>query len=427
MFPAIREAISDARQGFGSDTLALNLRASGLPIDLPLDAFERMIDLADAGGGESWSGANVTTTTAMRIGAVWACINRISDGVAQLPIHTYKADGHGGWEKSKRHYLYRLLRMRANPLMSAFRFKRLLQVWLLQHGNALAYIDFNGRAQAQAMWPWHPKRVEMELRDGVPFYGYKHESGDKTWQPWYNMLHLRGMETDGFWGLSPIDEHRQTIGMAAATKQHGAQFFKNGAQPLGGLSTDQTLAPEVVEATRTEWNKIHGGLSNSHKIAILQSGLKYEQFGISHVDAQYIEEQQFTIEEIARIFNVQPHMIQHLQRSTNNNIEHQGLEWFQNTLGPWIVNWEQELTEALLSPREQQTAQIEFMMDAIKRADLKSRTDYYKASITHRWMKPAEVRMKENLPYDAVVDEFQVSNNVQSPDAADGGQNEQGN
>lgn len=99
---------------------------------------------------------------------------------------------------------------------------------------------------------------------------------------------------------------KNSIGLAIATEEYGAKFFANGATPGGILEYPDTVKnPETV---RGSWNKGFSG-SNSHKIAILEEGMKYTPISISPEQAQFLETRKFQIDEIARIFRVPPHMV----------------------------------------------------------------------------------------------------------------------
>lgn len=327
------------------------------------------------------SGKTVTYLSALRVSAVWACVNIRSASLARTPLITYRrrlgTDGRpSGKDRAYDHYLYPLLRYRANPYMTAFRFKRQMQAWIDLTGNAYAELEINGRGQVTALWPWRPDRTSVQLREGAPWYTYRMDDGREIGRPWHQMLHLRGLETDGLLGLSPIAQHRQTIGASLAMVEHGARFFSNGARPLGVIEHPEHLSDEALANLRQSWLAMHGGLENAYRPAILEEGMKYREVGLKMVDAQYLESMKFTVTDIARIFGVPPHKIGDLDRSTNNNIEHQGLEWYQDGLGPWFANWEEELTNTCLSNREAQTIEIEFLRGDLDLADLKSKGEF---------------------------------------------------
>lgn len=349
------------------------------------------------GGWSSFSGRSVTSQSALQVAAVWACVNVRSLAVAQLPLLTYRRRPEGdGKERAADHYAYRLLRWRANPYMTAFRFKRQMQTYLDLTGNAFAELEVSGRGQVLALWPWRPDRVRVEQSDeGVPLYFYRGKNGQEYSRPWYLMLHLRGLSTDGLMGMSPIAAHRQQIGAALAQTEHAARFYANGARPLGVLKHPGKLVD--AKKLRESWERVHGGLSNAHRVAILEEGMDYKEVSMTMVDAQFLEVMQYGVSDIARIFNVPPHKIGDLTRATNNNIEHQGIEWLQDGLGPELANWEQELTNSLLSDREQQSIEFEFLLNALMRTDSKSRGEYFAKARQWGWMSANDIRRAENM------------------------------
>ena len=87
---------------------------------------------------------------------------------------------------------------------------------------------------------------------------------------------------------------------------------------------------------RDSWNAAFSGTSNSHKVAVLEEGMKYTPISINPSEAQFLETRKFQINEIARIFRVPPHMVGDLEKSSFSNIEQQSLEFVKYTLDPWV-------------------------------------------------------------------------------------------
>lgn len=383
----------------GRGVAQLRSKYLGQGPDFSLDAMDDFLDFVSSGGGDTWSGQAVTTTTAMRLTAVWRCIDFLSGAVAQLPLVTLRVNpADGSKERARGHYLYRLLHDQANPYMTAFRFKRLMQARLCTHGNALAYQEISGRGQLVALWPLpQPNKQDVTWTDGGPVYRWRLKDGMIFEQPWYNVLHLRGLEIDGFWGVNPIECHRQTISAGLAIKEHGARFFSNGARPLGALKITRVPTPEELTVMREAWNVAHQGGSNAHKIAVLMGGMEYEDVGVNMVDAQYIEAQKLTVLDICRMYGVPPHKAMDLSNATYSNISEQRQEWLQDGLGLHLVNWEQELVSSLLSDREAETITIKFNANAIMRMDAKTRAEYFSRARQWGWMDVNEIRGLEDL------------------------------
>ena len=122
--------------------------------------------------------------------------------------------------------------------------------------------------------------------------------------------------------------------------------------------------PQRVEDS---WNAAYQGSANSHRVAVLEEGMKYQPIGISPEQAQFLETRKFQINEIARIFRVPPHMLADLEKSSFSNIEQQSLEFVKYTLDPWCIRWEQSMSRVLLSESEKPQEFIKFNVDGLRR------------------------------------------------------------
>lgn len=127
---------------------------------------------------------------------------------------------------------------------------------------------------------------------------------------------------------------------------------------------------------RESWSKGFSG-RNSHKIAILEEGMKYTSISISPNEAQFLETRKFQINEIARIFRVPPHMVGDLEKSSFSNIEQQSLEFVKYTLDPWVARWEQSIVRRLFTEEEKKKYYVKFNVDGLLRGDYQSRMNSY--------------------------------------------------
>lgn len=209
-----------------------------------------------------------------------------------------------------------------------------------------------------------------------------------------DVLHVPGLGFDGLVGYSPIAMAKNAIGLAIATEEYGAKFFANGATPGGILEYPGTV--KNPEAVRESWTKGFSG-NNSHKVAVLEEGMKYTPISISPNEAQFLETRKFQIDEIARIFRVPPHMVGDLEKSSFSNIEQQSLEFVKYTLEPWIVRWEQSINRALLSESEKAAYFVKFNVDGLLRGDYQSRMNGYATARQNGWMSANDIRELENL------------------------------
>ncbi len=371
--------------------------------------------------GGTTSGKPVNEHTAMQMTAVYSCVRILAEAVAGLPLHLYKYTASGGKEKALSHPLYFLLHDEPNPEMSSFVFRETLMTHLLLWGNAYAQIIRNGKGEVIALYPLMPNRMSVD-RDssGALYYTYTRYSDEA---PTMNgmtvtlrssdVLHIPGLGFDGLVGYSPIAMAKNAIGMAIACEDYGAKFFANGAAPGGVLEHPGTIKdPQKV---RDSWNAAYQGSSNSHRVAVLEEGMKYQPIGISPEQAQFLETRKFQINEIARIFRVPPHMVGDLEKSSFSNIEQQSLEFVKYTLDPWVIRWEQAISRALLRPDEKKLYFAKFNVDGLLRGDYVSRMNGYATARQNGWMSANDIRELENLdriPPDLGGDLYLINGNM---------------
>lgn len=352
--------------------------------------------------GGSTSGVRVTEQSAMQMTAVYACVRILSESIAGLPVHLYEYTDSGSKEKAVKHPLYFLLHDEPNPEMTSFVFRETMMTHLLLWGNAYAQIIRNGKGEVIALYPLMPNRMKVDRKDtGEIFYQYRVSDSDAPTlkEGTVNLkkedvLHIPGLGFDGLVGYSPIAMAKNAIGLSMATEEYGAKFFANGATPGGILEYPGTV--KDPERVRESWNKGFSG-KNSHKVAILEEGMKYTPISISPNEAQFLETRKFQIDEIARIFRVPPHMVGDLEKSSFSNIEQQSLEFVKYTLEPWIVRWEQSINRALLSQTEKSTYFVKFNVDGLLRGDYQSRMNGYATARQNGWMSANDIRELENL------------------------------
>ena len=105
----------------------------------------------------------------------------------------------------------------------------------------------------------------------------------------------------------------------------------------------------------------------------------------------------FSINEIARIFRVPPHMVGDLEKSSFSNIEQQSLEFVKYTLDPWVIRWEQSIMRSLFSEEEKKKYFVKFNLEGLLRGDYQSRMNGYAIGRQNGWMSANDIRELENL------------------------------
>ncbi len=358
--------------------------------------------------GNSAAGKSVTEHSAMQMTAVYACVRILAEAIAGLPLHLYKHSENGGKEKAFEHPLYQILHNEPNPEMSSFVFRETLMTHLLLWGNAYAQIIRNGKGEVVALYPLMPNKMSVDRdKNGQLFYSYQRSNdealknnGTVILSP-QDVLHIPGLGFDGLVGYSPIAMAKNAIGLAIAAEEYGSKFYSNGAAPSGVLEHPGTI--KDPSRVRESWQSTFGGSGNSHKVAVLEEGMKYTPISISPNEAQFLETRKFQINEIARIFRVPPHMVGDLEKSSFSNIEQQSLEFVKYTLDPWVIRWEQSIQRTLLNPKEKKQYFAKFNVEGLLRGDYQSRMNGYATARQNGWMSANDIRELEDI--DLIPDE----------------------
>lgn len=304
------------------------------------------------------SGVSVTPNKALYHSAVYACVRILAETVASLPLIMYERLERGK-RRATDHYLYELLKSRPNDAMISFEYREALQGHLALWGNAYSEIIYGPSGRVDELLPLRPDcMLNIVKVDGQWAYQYQLPTGETRWLGEAHVWHLRGLGSDGRIGYSPIRLMRYAIGLGMAAEEYGARFFSGDATASVVLQHPTTLTPDAYERIRKSWREKHGGLENKHRVDILEEGMTIEKISIPPDDAQFLETRKFQLQEVARMYRIPPHMLADLDRSTNNNIEHQSLEFVMHTVRPWLVRWEQSIMRSLMLEKDRGTSVV---------------------------------------------------------------------
>jgi HK97 family phage portal protein len=347
-------------------------------------------------GWETDSGADVTPETSLQVTAVYACVRLLAEAEAGLPLILYRRLERGK-ERAGNHSLYTLLHDAPNDMMTAYEFRETLTGQVVLRGNGYAEIDWSEAGVVRGLWPLRADKTVPEVVGRELTYVVTLADGSRKRLPAWRVLHVRGFGANGIEGFNPIYLARQSVGLAMATEEFGARLFGNGAKPGGILEHPGKLSKEAQGRLQESIEKRHQGLSNAHRLMILEEGMSWKQVGMAPEDAQFLETRNYQTRDIARLFHVPPHMIGDLSQATFSNIEHQALEFVTHTLRAWLVRWEQRISQSLLSTSEQRGYFAEHLVDGLLRGDIASRYQAYNTGILAGFVTRNEVRERENM------------------------------
>jgi hypothetical protein len=231
-------------------------------------------------------------------------------------------------------------------------------------------------------------------------------------------LHIPGLSFDGISGISVIGLARQSIGLSMAIESFGAGYFGRGARPGGVLTFPGQLSPEARQNLRRSFEELHAGGANSHRVALLEAGLKWEAIGVPPDDSQFLQSREFQIIEIARWFNLPPNKLKDLSKTSYNSLEQMEISFVVDTLRPWLVRWEQQLNRKIIRPKDKGTFFFEFNVDGKLRGEIAARYQSYSVARNWGWLSVNEIREKENMNPIEGGDVYMQPMNMQSINTA---------
>ena len=347
------------------------------------------------------AGITVTPDTAMSVNAWFSAIRFMSFMLASLPWILYQKIGEDR-QRATKHPVYSLLHDIPNPEMTSFDMLSTIMSHVMARGNGFAEIEIGARGEAKYLWPLRPDRMELARNEnGEIRYLYnlpESFGGERRVLRPEQVLHQRGLGSNGLWGYSVVNTLRNSIALTKAAEEFGGAYFGNNAEPCVILRHPNKLKPDVHQRIKESWEQSHMGLSNAHRAAILEEGMEVEKIGFNAQDSQFIETRKFQIYEISRATGVPPHLLFELTHATFSNIEHQSLEFVIYHLRPWLVSFEKQANRSLLLERERAAGYYtEFLVDAIVRGDIDTRFKSYSVGLQNGMYSINDVLRKENM------------------------------
>ena len=349
-------------------------------------------------GTSTQAGVKVNEMRSLQLSAVYACVRLISTSIGMLPLSLHQDTGGGNSRVASDKVLNKLLLKTPNSEMTAYTFKQTMMANVLLWGNAYAEKIIDGAGQVVELWPLNPASMQVSLIKGKRSYDYKDADGKEITFRSNQIFHVPGLSFNGLTGMTPIAAMRNELGLGLALQDYGSKFFANGTHMGGALKHPGKLGEKARLHLKEDLETSFAGSGNAGKTIILEEGMEFMKFGMPADDAQFIESRKFQLEEIARYYGVQLHMIQNLDKATNNNIEQQSIEFKTYALGPWVATWEQEIFRSLLTTKEQDQKYFgKFNLNALMRGDYKTRMEGYRTGVQMGLYNLDEVRALEDL------------------------------
>jgi HK97 family phage portal protein len=323
----------------------------------------------------------------------------ISESLAMLPAHVYSGTETSS-QKLPNHSLWPVVHDKPNAEMGPMTFRDTLQMHACVWGNGYAQIIRSRATDAVGeMNPWLPEQVRRDRdRSGRGVYIWKDgNSAEQTFNV-RDVFHVRGPSYDGITGYSVACLAAESIGLSMAAEQFAAQFYGTGGRVPGYLTNPGRFRTQAeFDEFRAKWEEVYGGTSGWHKTTILESGMDWKPLGVKPEEMQFIETRGWMVSELCRWMRVQPHLVADLSRATNNNIEHQSIEFVNYTLAPWKGRWEEQYNIKCIPQSEFGKVFVRIDTSQLMRGDFAARMAGYASALQNGIASINEVRALEFL------------------------------
>lgn len=345
--------------------------------------------------GASYTTSPTTEDGALRVGAVYTCVRVIGETLASLPLLTYRHRKSGGKERATNDPLYELFRSAPNSEQTSFEWREQMLTHLLLRGNYYARLRKDAQGRTTEIVPMDPDYVVVKANDGGAIVAYEYKKREVLAPS--DVLHIRGLSTDGIEGRSVLRDANDTFAATKSAQEYGRRVFENDATPGMVLKHPEVLDEEAAKRLRESWERMFGGPRNAGRVAVLEEGMSVERVQMTAEDMQFLETRKLQRQEIASIFRVPPHMIGDLSQSTYSNIEQQSIEFVTHCIRPWCVRIEQALWRKVLTPSQRRDLFVEFNIDGLVRGDIQSRYTAYQIGRQAGFLSANDIRAMENM------------------------------
>lgn len=373
--------------------------------------------------GESFtslSGVKVDEGSSLKFSPVWGAVTLLGRDVAKLPIMVSKIKRSDGFRTADRaHPAYRILRQRPNSFQTPYLFKFKAMHDAMLHGNSYSWIRRHDGVPTDIL-PLSPVQTRIEIVDAERFLYITRVEGIAEEFPLMpeDVLHIRGLTSDGIAGIKTVDKAREAVGMGMGGQEFTNRFFSNNTNSNLVFSHPGELEGKVADRLRASIEKKQAGLENAWKPWILEDGMTAMSVSHSNQDAELPELFQMSIRDVANYFNIPASKLGDVAKVSFSSLEEDSRNYVDQAVDPWLCNWEEELTLKLFSTSERRAENriVEFDRKRLNRANLAARGDFVSKMIQMGVMSRNEAR--QDLGMNAVDggDNFLVPVNLQDPD-----------
>ncbi len=340
------------------------------------------------------SGTYVTPDTVFKVNAIYSAVSLIADTISTLPLDAYiRIDGERRPFRPRPAWV-------TKPdvdLVSKEPFYNAVLVSMLLDGNAFIRVYRDTQGKPLNLVVLNPTDVEV-VRNGIGRVMYRVQSHDELLSS-EQVLHIIDVLKPGqIRGVSRVDALKENFGLAIALESFAARYFGQGVTMAGHIEFPGNLSPEQAKDLSDAFSSRHGGFRKSSKVGVLSGGAKFVSDQVDNNAAQFIDSRRMAVEDVARAFNIPPHLLGLPGTNTYSSVEQNNIAYTQMTLRPLVQKLEGAFSTLLSAEPGGENAFIRFSMDGLLRGDSNSRFSAYSNGLQSGWLTVNDVRRLEDLP-----------------------------
>ncbi len=329
----------------------------------------------------------LTRDQAMNVPAFAACVNKIAETISTIPVKLYKLVD-GKLEEVKEDGRPRLLNDDTGDTLDGVQFKRALAKDYLTGKGGYAFINRTGNRVESIHYVKENEISFMYTPDPI-FKDYDIMIQGTKYKPFDFLKVLRNTE-DGRSGKSVVDENSEVLSVAYHSLKYEKNLVKTGGNKKGFIKSPKKLAQGAIDALKAAWRRLYQ--NNTENVVILNEGLEFQEASNTSVEMQLNENKKTNSDEICKLFNMPPAMI------NGGATEQDKINFVQYCLNPILKEFECALNRDLLLETEKESYFFAADTSELTKGDIEKRYRAYELASKNGFLQTDEIRLKENLP-----------------------------
>ena len=338
------------------------------------------------------AGTVVNNDTVFQVNAIFSAVGLISDLVSTLPVDCFvNRDGARFPFRPKPSWV-------DQPDVDLPRqaFYSSVVTSLLLDGNAFIRVYSNRRGEVVNLVVLNPTTVQI-VRNGIGRLQFN-VTGEEQPLTGDDILYIPDILRPGpVRGVSRVTALKENFGLALALEKFAATFFGSGTNLAGVIEFPGNLTQEQADNLRSGFDSRHSGWSRSNRTGVLSGGAQFKPTMVSPEQSSLIESRRFAVEDVARAFNIPPHLLGLPGTMAYASVEENNRAFLTSTIQPMVAKIESAISPLMRRSPGGENAYVKFNMDALLRANIQARTAAYSSGLQAGYLTINDVRRLEDL------------------------------